>query len=68
MNEFWPNITLQLDKTNYIWKSINYYYYYETGKVIKACLGIKSHESENNIFGINLCVEMILFLTKRKIY
>jgi hypothetical protein len=54
ISEYWPNITLQLDKdTEYIWKPINYYYYYFQTNTRKACLGFNSHKSQNIILGTN---------------
>ena len=52
--EHWPNITLHLNKKKkYIWKSINYYYYYFKDGQRKACLGFNSHKSQNIILGTN---------------
>lgn len=54
ISEYWPNITLQLDKdTEYIWKPINYYYYYFKTNTRKACLGFNSHKSQNIVLGTN---------------
>ena len=50
----WPNITLNLHQDNtYVWKPINYYYYYLKNDVRKACLGFNSHKSQNIILGTN---------------
>ena len=50
----WPNITLYLDNnTKYIWKPINYYYYYFQLITRKACLGFNSYKSEKIILGTN---------------
>ena len=50
----WPNITLELDKDKqYIWKPINYYYYYLKKNERKACLGFNIHKSQNIILGTN---------------
>ena len=52
--EHWPNITLKLSKESlYIWKPINYYYYYFKNDTRKACLGFNKHKSENIILGTN---------------
>ena len=52
--EYWPNITLHLNKKKkYIWKPINYYYYYLKDDQRKACLGFNSHKSQNIILGTN---------------
>ena len=52
--EHWPNITLHLNKKKkYIWKPINYYYYYFKDGQRKACLGFNSHKSQNIILGTN---------------
>jgi hypothetical protein len=51
VNYFWPNITLQFNNFNFIWKPINYHF--NKGKAIKACLGFKSHQSDKAILGIN---------------
>ena len=54
INEKWPTITLELDKNiEYIWKPINYYYYYIKGDVRKACFGLLSHNSNTIILGTN---------------
>ena len=54
ISEYWPNITLQLDKdTEYIWKPINYYYYFFKSNTRKACLGFNSHKSQNIVLGTN---------------
>ena len=54
ISEYWPNITLQLGKdTNYIWKPINYYYYFLKLNTRKACLGFNSHKSQNIVLGTN---------------
>jgi hypothetical protein len=54
ISEYWPNITLQLGKdTEYIWKPINYYYYYLKLNIRKACLGFNSHKSQNIVLGTN---------------
>jgi transcription antitermination factor NusG len=50
----WPNITLEFDKDKqYIWKPINYYYYYLKKSERKACLGFNIHKSQNIILGTN---------------
>ena len=52
--EHWPNITLKLSKeSEYIWKPINYYYYYLKNDTRKACLGFNKHKSQNIILGTN---------------
>lgn len=51
--EYWPNITLLFGESEYIWKPINYYYYYLNGEIRKACLGFNYHSSERVILGAN---------------
>ena len=52
--EYWPNITLELDKDlQYIWKPINYYYYNLNKSTRKACLGFDEHKSNKIILGTN---------------
>jgi hypothetical protein len=51
--EYWPSISLRFKDFNYIWRPIDYYYSYNKGKVIKACIGFKSHQSDKVILGIN---------------
>ena len=52
--KYWPNITLHLsNKKIYIWKPINYYYYYFKEGQRKACLGFNKHKSQNIILGTN---------------
>ena len=54
INEKWPTIILELNKNiEYIWKPINYYYYYIKGDVRKACFGLLSHNSDSIILGTN---------------
>ena len=56
INENWPNITLFLEKKEkgkFIWKPINYYYYYIQNDIRKACFGLHSHEKDFIIFGSN---------------
>lgn len=52
--EYWPNITLHLNKDQvYIWEPIHYYYYYLKNNQRKACLGFNNHKSQNIILGAN---------------
>ena len=53
VKEYWPNITIQFNNFNYVWKPINYYHYYSKGNIIKACIGFKSHRAEKAILGTN---------------
>ena len=53
--QYWPNITLQFGESEYIWKPINYYYYYFNFTKVqrKACLGFDYHKSSEIILGAN---------------
>jgi hypothetical protein len=52
--DYWPNITIKLDKEKeYIWYPTRYYYYYLKNDQRKACLGFNSHKSDNIILGTN---------------
>ena len=54
VNGNWPDITFHFqNNTLYVWKPINYYYYYIQGNTRKACLGFKSYDEDNIIFGSN---------------
>ena len=67
VNEYWPNITLKLDNnTNYIWRPINYYYYYINGTQRKACLGIKFHRYNHTILGVNFMHENDIIFDKEQ--
>ena len=67
VNEYWPNITLKLDNnTNYIWRPINYYYYYINGTKRKACLGFKFHRYNHTILGVNFMHENDIIFDKEQ--
>ena len=51
--QYWPNITLNFDDSQYIWKPINYYYYHIEKDERKACLGFDYHSSSRAILGAN---------------
>ena len=54
VNGNWPDISFNLpNSTVYTWKPIDYYYYYIQGDIRKACLGFKSYDEDNIIFGSN---------------
>ena len=50
---YWPNITLEFGKSEYIWRPINYYYYIFNETERKACLGFNYHLSDKIILGSN---------------
>ena len=53
MYHYWPNITLHFGESEYIWRSINYYYYIFNENERKACLGFNFHSSDKIILGSN---------------
>ena len=50
---YWPNITLNFGDAEYVWRPINYYYYYFVTRERKACLGFNYHSSEKIVLGAN---------------
>ena len=67
VNKYWPSLTLKLDNhTHYIWKPINYYYYYINGTHRKACIGFKSHKYNYTILGVNFMHEKDIIFNKEK--